>query len=165
MKYRDPETGEFKELYTKAADTLPVGTVVDYDGDEVPAGWEAAGSDDYSTEETFTGKYWIDGKKIYRKVLFIEKLSDTSGSVLYNHNIQNIDLVWFDLSKCFVHWNNSHLTNTLPFIHPSNITLTGDMSKNIVIGDLTETQFSITVGENRSIVSAYVTIEYTKTTE
>ena len=23
----------------------------------------------YSTEETFTGKYWIDGKKIYRKVL------------------------------------------------------------------------------------------------
>lgn len=40
MKYRDPETGEFKELYTKAADTLPVGTVVDYDGDEVPAGWE-----------------------------------------------------------------------------------------------------------------------------
>lgn len=40
MKYRDPVTGEFKELYTKAADTLPVGTVVDYDGTEVPAGWE-----------------------------------------------------------------------------------------------------------------------------
>lgn len=40
MKFRDPETGEFKELYTKAADTLPVGTEVDYDGDEVPAGWE-----------------------------------------------------------------------------------------------------------------------------
>ena len=40
MKYRDPETGEFKELYVKAADTLPVGTEVDYDGDEVPAGWE-----------------------------------------------------------------------------------------------------------------------------
>ena len=23
----------------------------------------------YSTEETFTGKYWIDGKKVYRKVI------------------------------------------------------------------------------------------------
>ena len=40
MKYRDPETGEFKELYAKTADTLPVGTVVDYEGTEVPAGWE-----------------------------------------------------------------------------------------------------------------------------
>jgi hypothetical protein len=40
MKFRDPETGEFKELYAKAADTLPVGTVVDFDGTEIPAGWE-----------------------------------------------------------------------------------------------------------------------------
>lgn len=40
MKFRDPETGEFKELYTKAADTLPVGTEVDFDGTEVPTGWE-----------------------------------------------------------------------------------------------------------------------------
>jgi len=40
MKYRDPETGEFKEIYVKAADTLPVGSVVDYDGEEIPAGWE-----------------------------------------------------------------------------------------------------------------------------
>ena len=42
MKFRDPETREFKELYTKAADTLPVGTVVDFDGTEMPAGWEPA---------------------------------------------------------------------------------------------------------------------------
>ena len=44
MKYRDPETGEFKELYAKAVDTLPVGTVVDYEGNEIPAGWEEAGA-------------------------------------------------------------------------------------------------------------------------
>ena len=40
MKYKDPETGEFKEIYVKTADTLPVGTVVDYDGEEIPTGWE-----------------------------------------------------------------------------------------------------------------------------
>ena len=40
MKYRDPETGEFKELNVKVSDTLPVGTEVDYDGDEAPAGWK-----------------------------------------------------------------------------------------------------------------------------
>ena len=65
MKYRDPETGEFKELYTKAADTLPVGTVVDFDGDEVPAGWEYAGELIESGSGT-NGSYtkWEDGTLI-----------------------------------------------------------------------------------------------------
>lgn len=40
MKYRDPNTGQLKELSLKAADTLPIGTIVDYDGEEVPEGWE-----------------------------------------------------------------------------------------------------------------------------
>lgn len=34
----------------------------------------------YSTEETFTGKYWIDGKPIYRKV--VEFGSDTTQKIL-----------------------------------------------------------------------------------
>lgn len=42
MKYKDPVTGEWKEIYSKTADTLPVGTVVDFDGTEIPAGWEQA---------------------------------------------------------------------------------------------------------------------------
>lgn len=46
MKYRDPETGELKEISVKAADTLPIGTIVDYDGTEVPDGWEKV-DDDY----------------------------------------------------------------------------------------------------------------------
>lgn len=69
MKYKDPVTGQLKELSLKAADTLPIGTIVDYDGQDVPEGWEEYGTDDYSTEETFTGKHWIDGKPIYRKVI------------------------------------------------------------------------------------------------
>lgn len=40
MKYKDPVTGQLKELSLKAADTLPIGTIVDYDGEEVPDGWE-----------------------------------------------------------------------------------------------------------------------------
>lgn len=40
MKYKDPVTGQLKELSLKAADTLPIGTIVDYDGEEVPEGWE-----------------------------------------------------------------------------------------------------------------------------
>ena len=40
MKYKDPQTGEFKDITVKASDTLPIGTIVDYDGDIVPDGWE-----------------------------------------------------------------------------------------------------------------------------
>ena len=44
----------------------------------------------YSTSETFTGKYWIDGKPIYRKVVPFT-LSSTTGSFQYQaHGISNI---------------------------------------------------------------------------
>lgn len=37
MKYND--NGEYKDIYVKTFDTLPVGTEVDYDGSVVPDGW------------------------------------------------------------------------------------------------------------------------------
>lgn len=37
MKYND--NGEYKDIYVKAFDTLPVGTEVDYDGNTAPTGW------------------------------------------------------------------------------------------------------------------------------
>lgn len=40
MKYRDPQTGEFKDITVKVSDTLPIGAEVDYDGTTVPSGWE-----------------------------------------------------------------------------------------------------------------------------
>lgn len=45
----------------------------------------------YSTSEQFTGDYWIDGKKIYQKVLVISKSSISSSTVVLSHNIANID--------------------------------------------------------------------------
>lgn len=71
MKYND--NGEYKDIYIKTFDTLPVGTEVDYTGTTVPDGWTQV--DSYSTSEVDTGKTWIDGKKIYRKVI-----SDTLGT-------------------------------------------------------------------------------------
>ena len=70
MKYRDPETGEFKELYVKAADTLPVGTEVDYEGEEVPAGWEEIPPIVESGEnENGTWIKWADGTMICTKTI------------------------------------------------------------------------------------------------
>ncbi len=39
MKYND--NGEYKDIYVKSFDTLPVGTEVDFDGETVPQGWTA----------------------------------------------------------------------------------------------------------------------------
>lgn len=74
MKYKDPVTGEMKTLSVKAADTLPIGTIVDYDGDTVPDGWEEVS--DYSEDEIDTGQKWIDGKPIYRKVISFTSISN-----------------------------------------------------------------------------------------
>ena len=39
IKYKDDE-GNFKEIKIKTKDSLPIGTIVDYDGDTVPDGYE-----------------------------------------------------------------------------------------------------------------------------
>ena len=69
IKYKDPTTGQFKDISVKVADSLPIGTEVDYDGETVPTGWEQVDNpNDYSTTETRIGT-WIDGKPLYRKVV------------------------------------------------------------------------------------------------
>ena len=50
----------------------------------------------YSSEESFTGMYWIDGKKIYRKYI---NFNISSSSYDYTHNLNVAEYVKFDL-KC-----------------------------------------------------------------
>lgn len=60
-------------------DTLPVGTIVEYEGDTVPDGYEEVEDEGeiYSTSETKIGT-WIDGKKLYRRVITISDYSANS---------------------------------------------------------------------------------------
>lgn len=44
MKYRDSQTGQFKDIKVKAFDSLPIGAQVDYNGEEVPDGWKEVDS-------------------------------------------------------------------------------------------------------------------------
>ena len=51
--------------------SIPIDAIIDYDGDEVPEGYEEVPDDSYdiySTDEVKTNKIWIDGRPIYRKV-------------------------------------------------------------------------------------------------
>ncbi len=59
-------------------DELPIGTIIEYNGDELPSGWkeyEDSSNDVYSTEEKRVGT-WINGKPIYRKVIYLGSLPD-----------------------------------------------------------------------------------------
>ena len=61
--------GELKELVIKANDSIPANSVIEYEGDVVPEGYEKVEDkgEIYSTEEQRIGT-WIDGKPLYRKV-------------------------------------------------------------------------------------------------
>lgn len=52
LKYRDPKTGQFKEISVKINDTLPIGTVVSYTGLNAPTGWESYTTDDAYAQTT-----------------------------------------------------------------------------------------------------------------
>lgn len=110
----------------------------------------------YSTNETLTGGTWINGKPIYRKVIYIGSLPANTAST-FSHNISNIDrvvsssMVWFDtVDNCW--WSNRRWDST-----------TINIAYNV-----TPTQIWIGArGVNWSTRTnqAYVTIEYTKTTD
>ena len=68
MKVRS--NGKLKELVIKANDSIPANSVIEYEGDVVPEGYEKVEDkgEIYSTEEQRIGT-WIDGKPIYRKTI------------------------------------------------------------------------------------------------
>lgn len=76
MNYKDPITGELKPIHVKTADTLPIGTIVEYDGEGVPDGWEEVGT--YFTDEQVIGKH-PNGKTLYKRgVIDTTKNADLS---------------------------------------------------------------------------------------
>lgn len=124
---------------------LPIGTEVDYIGTTVPSGWQQV--DDYSTDEINTGKLWIDGKPIYRKVVDFGTLPNAT-SKNFTHNI-SVDTV----IKCYgvVYRASPYARWTIP---TDNIYVYCNL-ENIII------QTTI----NRTDCTAKVILEYTKTTD
>ncbi len=108
----------------------------------------------YSTTEKVCGT-WIDGKPIYRKVLYVDSLPNTA-SAIYSTGIANIDIV----TKVYgiSHGQTGHAF-PLPYV--------GVFSTNSSI-ELTYMQggdIRIVTQNDRSSNSAYIIIEYTKTTD
>lgn len=113
----------------------------------------------HSTSETDTGKIWIDGKKIYRKVVAITTSSSASGNQSTNLGISNIDKVI--KSSCSVKRPNTNdAYYPLPFIW-------GSGSIGYWINTANNSFISIqssNVASSELSLEGYLIIEYTKTT-
>ena len=108
----------------------------------------------YSTEEQFTGEYWLDGKKIYTKTIVAN--SEAKTSVLINHNVVNIgDYRTFDYSNSYFYNSTSrHMIGN--YINANAFAVPFQISPTIV-----EIVFGSAWAVNWNLV---VTIRYTKTT-
>jgi hypothetical protein len=107
---------------------------------------------DYSTEEKIVGT-WIDGKPIYQKTINFGALPNTT-SKFVDHNISNLSQI-ID-SKTMVYTGTSWIA--LSYISPGNLA-------SAIYCSVTPTQIKIETGADRSSWTAYVTVQYTKTTD
>lgn len=108
----------------------------------------------YSTSETDTGKKWIDGKTIYRKVLDITNISSSGAE--YSHNISNLGVI----INVYGSWDKTGAgRQPLTRVVPGAISQYG-----VGIGDITDTKFKLHYGSSVSgVTHIYVVFEYTKT--
>ena len=142
-------------------DTLPVGSIFEYNGNSVPDGYELV--QDYSKTEQKTGSVWIDGKPIYRKVIEIPTSSITGGGTTFSHGVTDIDFAfppkcsWYDTQAGT--WRNmpSSYFGTIEWSSQVLIRTDGDLYFEIGSNTLARLQYK---GERLTVI-----IEYTKTTD
>ena len=118
----------------------------------------------YSTNEQIIGK-WIDGKPIYRKVIDLGALPNTS-TVNIPHNIDNLDRIIS--MRGIAKSPNQNLLLPFPYgTGNDGLNSDGTVKVNSVPINIYEQQGNIVVYtlSDRSNMTGYVILEYIKTTD
>ena len=154
MKVFDKTTQTYKEVRIKpGGDTLPIGTIVKYDGDTVPEGYEEVTQGIVTGQEYETGRI-IDGKKEYGKRVDCGYIN--SGNNTIAHGITGItELSGFDAK--FKNETNGTIFN-IPRAFPT------EPEKYNVDCDINLSNITITAGTNfnGSNFKAFVDVYYFK---
>lgn len=108
----------------------------------------------YRTEEQVVGT-WIDNKPLYQKTVYVPSLPNNSSNST-PHGISNIKLV-ADVRGTIIITDTVEWSG-IPMVHTATI-------GNQVKINVNTTDIIIATGANRSTWSAYITIQYTKTTD
>ena len=117
----------------------------------------------YSTEEQWTGEYWIDGKKIYRKTI-VQNIE--SSPLQINTNNLDAEIIWLDEQSSFVRMvlPNKTATVFLPVNGWARDSYTTYME---ILKRSAGNTINCFVGSEllTNQLTAYCTLRYTKTTE
>ena len=113
----------------------------------------------YSTEEHFTGRYWIDGKKIYGKTVFstLPTVSEFKKDIFLNN--ENVALM-LPITGGVPRSTGLNIDLTIPYINIKDsvsIYAYYDADQNKVV---TESNVGFVVNK-----TFYLNLEYTKTTD
>lgn len=106
----------------------------------------------YSTDEQWTGEYWIDGKKIYCKVVSVSGFTKDKYVV---HNISNLHrILSCDLFVMF----NDGTNHMMPRAHKDN-------DHDGISVQVTKTNLILQVGQSNGFadVTGYAILKYIKT--
>lgn len=143
-------------------DPLPVGSILEYDGDVVPDGYEeVAEGENYSTEEVRVGT-WIDGKPLYRKVISGAMPAITSDGTMAKTTISipdNLDYVFCEFAYVKGYASDKNYILPIPYIRhdEKNHYMTYNIYDN-----------TIEISANRAswaAFTAYFSLLYTKITD
>lgn len=154
MKIYDKETQTYKEIRIKpGGDTLPIGTIVEYDGTTVPEGYEEVTEGIVTGQEYQTGRI-IDGKKEYGKRIDCGYINSGTNTIL--HNITGItELSGFEAK--YKNETNGTIFN-IPRAYPS------EPEKYNIDCDVSLTTITITAGTNftGNTFKAFINVYYFK---
>lgn len=133
-----------------------MGTVnqIEYNGDLYNIkDTEAQKSLVYSQNETDTGKIWIDGKKIYRKVILLPVIAKDT---VYEYDLTNLTPATYIQLYGFVQdFQNQYL----PLLNSD----TDNIIFNIFLR-IKNNKLLVITGKDKQIIDGFVVLEYTKTT-
>lgn len=153
--YKSNDDGEETPV---GGDVLPVGATFEYDGNEVPEGYEQVeDSNTYSTTEQKIGT-WINGKPIYRKVYSFTSLGTLALNIA--GTIEDVISANCTLKqKDYPHWR------TLPWLWSQGTTFGGaDWAGGFFIR-VESNDIAFQVGTSLgNIEKGFLILEYTKTT-
>lgn len=119
MKYQDPVTGEIKTVAVKAADSLPIGAIVEYEGAEIPKGYELVEDMGIVTDgEPTKAGYKVDGKDVYvKRINCGAGPNNESKYVSSGLDTQNtVDIIFLDGMATD---SSGGFSFPLPYTHPS----------------------------------------------
>ena len=145
MKYKDPTTGNFKELKIRATDELPVGSEIDVDDNTtIPAGWEEVDVGTTLFEGDSTGDITLSDNATNYDYIEVEFRNTYS-----TKQATNIAKLYPEDNKYFTLMNANFDGNA--YIYASNYYFDGASIKHGIVGGTTSTHIGYRIQASSSI--------------